>query len=210
MTKLSLKELAGKNIAGKVRLGAEIKRVIQEFGVGHVDRFGPAKLYSLDDVEEAFRKYDSSTETVPEENDEMTNLRKLKIAKEIEILTSDLVKKDLQIEQLKNTLIDRDEVYNFLLVRTSVEAALLRRILFTNMPIEIPGLTIPKARAKSEHYYNDLMQTFNDTIKLWEKKYNVKDNDKLRDSIEELLKRIETPSVRGREGEQLKVLQDNS
>jgi len=194
MTKLTLKEMAGKSIAGKTRLGAEVKRVIQEYGVAHIDRFGPAKLYSLDDVEDAFRKYDSAEETVPVENDEMANLRKLKIAKEIEILTSDLVKKDLQIEQLRNTLIDKDDVRDYLIVRQGIENSLLRRILFVQLPIEIPGLSIAKAREKSEGYYNQIMDAMTKTTSTWKKKYGSEDNYKLEETIRKIVNNINTPS----------------
>jgi hypothetical protein len=207
--KFTLKELAGKPVAGKVRLLPEIKRVVEAYGVGHVDRFGPARIYLLSDVEEACRKFDSDLEKNPDDTKEMADLRKQKLVQEISILTKDGQKKDLQIEQLRNTLIDSEEVQHFLLVRRSIDMALLRRVLFTNMPVEIPGLTIAKARTKGEHYYNDLAEAFNATVELWAKKYNLTDDTKLRKSIEKLIASVDASFTGGRETEQLQVLQDH-
>lgn len=106
-------------------------------------------------------------------NPDIIDLKKQKITKEIEQLGKDIIKRDLQIEQLKNTLIDSTEVADFLKARRAIELAVLRRCFFTQMPIEITGLTIPSARDKATEYYNNVLNAYEQTEVLWTNKYPV-------------------------------------
>lgn len=107
-------------------------------------------------------------------------LRLRKLHAEIDSLERDNIKKDLQIEQLKSRLIDKEEVFKYLVTRKAVELAVLRRILFTNLPIDIPGLTMAKAREKAESYYNEIIKDLKTTCDVWQHEYNISDDEEER------------------------------
>jgi hypothetical protein len=194
----TIAELVAIEIGGQKYSRPHIKKVIEYGGVLPVDRYGNSKIYKLTDVEEAFRKYRTEEATKKTSryhaDDEVADLRKQKLAKEVEVLSKDIQRRDLQIEQLKNTLIDKDEVRDFLVVHQGIENALLRRLLFVQLPIEIPGLTIPKAREKAESYYNTMMEALNKTLDLWNNKYDLANNINLEHAIRNIVKAINNPS----------------
>lgn len=143
-------------------------------------------MYDVEEVRSAFIRYQSDIGLTDNNDDDFIALKKLKLQKDIEKVTKENTTKDLEIEKLRNTLIDSEEVLKYLIIRKAIEGAILKRILFTQLPIEIPGLSIPKAREKAEFYYNEVMRTVSDTVQLWEKQYKVS-NTTLKKQVEDAI-----------------------
>lgn len=148
--------------------------------------------YSLQDFEQALAesviKSESNSSTTAD-GDDLIDLKKEKLRREIEAINKDNQKKDLQIEQLKSQLVDYDEAFQYLVARKALEAAILRRIFLTNMPIEVTGLNKSKAREKGESYFNEITIICNDTIKLWSDKFGGGESDLL-SKVEKKVKEI--------------------
>ena len=87
----------------------------------------------------------------------MAELKEKKIRKEIDLLERDLQQKDIQIKKLKDTLIDSDELLEYLTRLKTAWAGALKQVLLTQMPVEVPGMDVTKARETAERYYNKVM-----------------------------------------------------
>ena len=169
-----------------------ISRVIDSNGIKPVGKSNRGwDLYNFEEVEAALLStvIQSESNTPAHDGDDFIDLKKEKLRREIEAINKDNQKKDLQIEQLKSQLVDYQEGLQYLITRKALEAAIMRRIFLTNMPIEVTGLNKAKAREKGETYYNEITRICNDTIQLWQDKFN-NSEDELVKKIEKKLKEI--------------------
>lgn len=152
-------------IDGKISSFEIIKKVISLNDIQPKSEYHKKPVYDLEEVSTALIEYRKSSKVIgSEKGDEYFGLRKDKLRKDIR-------EKQLKIEQMENTLIPYDQVYQYLVERKTIEMAILRRILLTNMPTEVPGLDIAKARDKAETYYNEIVKYLNESTKLWKKQY---------------------------------------
>lgn len=175
-TSFTVSELATMEIAGSYYSYATIRRVIakakiQSKGYG----MKGAECYDLQEITDALVKYARKVTRGTAGESSLTELKVKKLEEDIskskleqERLTQEKERAQLEIKELKRKLVDSEEVRQYLLMRYAVEMALLRRILFVNAPIELPGLDKVKARIKCEDYFNLCQDTFGDTGLLWE------------------------------------------
>jgi hypothetical protein len=127
-----------------------------------------APEYKASTLESAITDYEQQKASSTSTRDE---LEERKLEKEIEKYDEQIKKHRYENEQLRNRLVDAQEVADFLSERRTVELAILRRALFIDMPIEVPGLTVPQAREKAEKYYNKIVEAYSTAEQLWEEKY---------------------------------------
>jgi len=187
-------------IGGRKRAYTFLKKLVDLYQI-KPKSFGErnAPQYEPVDLDAAYERYErermdgrgGDIELDVRDDDDMAQLRRAKLRKEVEQLDKTITKHELQIEQLKNTLIDAKEVSEYLMSRRAIELALLRRVLFTQMPIEVPGLSIPAARKVATEYYNSLVECYNKAEELWEQDYPNTGSNELGKRIESIIKTIE-------------------
>jgi hypothetical protein len=127
-----------------------------------------APEYKASTLESAITDYEQQKVEASSTRDE---LEERKLEKEIEKYDEQIKKHRYENEQLRNRLVDTQEVADFLAERRTVELALLRRLLFVDMPLDVPGTTVPQAREKGTVYYNKLVEAYNQASRLWEERY---------------------------------------
>jgi hypothetical protein len=169
----------------------KIKRVIEKMGIqpkGASQR--GAALYDLDELAEAIIEYDKTGRTEQLANPDYQELKTQEMKERIDRLKQEKVRADLEIAELKSKLIDSDEVRQFLLMRAGVETSLLRRILMVNAPVDIPGLTIPKARKKCEDYFNSIQDLMAQTLLLWQSRNVDNGKSEIPESIQNIINKV--------------------
>ena len=186
-------------VNGKVRSYEYLNKLVREFEIKPEGTSMKGKPeFRIATMEKFMTQY----EQLDEAGDEMGTLRKRKLEMEIAQLDKDIQKKDLQIEQLRDTLIDSEDVANFLVARRAVELAVLRRIFLVQMPIEVPGLSIPKAREKAQYYYNELVETYSKAEEIWKEKYDLDNTVELEKTLAKLITKVESSPITGSQAKQ--------
>lgn len=183
----------GIHVAGKEHHYDFLKKIIRITDTQPDGEIRNFDAYTLQTLEDALNRYqvefgDGRKGRSNEGDEEYGDLRKIKIRKEIETLERGIEQKDLIIEQLKNRLIDYEEGYKYMATRKAIENAILRRILLLQVPITIPGLDKPKARTLGEKYYNKIQSVCNETVSIWQRKYET--DDEFEKQIEAIIKKI--------------------
>lgn len=176
----SIAELVSIEFGGRHYGRTAIERAIRVAGLqpsGYTGR--KAVCYNINQVADALKKHCRKNEdnTPIDSTNDSRKLKDQKIKEEIARLKQEKVRADLEIDELKRKLIDADEVREFLQLRFSLENALLRRILLINMPVEVTGVEIPKARKIAERYFNDIQQVMQETLILWQTKNITKQDE---------------------------------
>lgn len=111
-------------------------------------------------------------------------IRTLKVSEEY-------TKLKLENQELRRTLISTRETKDFLTFRFGVENAILRRILFVNIPIEITGLSTSKARKRVEEYYNMIQEVMRETIQLYDAEYKTDESTIHNDTLQRIIKQLD-------------------
>jgi hypothetical protein len=161
-------------------------------------------VYTLEKVEEAFRKSAApQSKTTDEVDEELLDMKKemfkaklQNIKNDCKLQAKELEKKDLQIEQLKARLVDYEECYRYLVSLKSILTALVRRILVTDVPMSVCGLEVEEARATCEVLYNEYIHALHNTTNLWRKKYAVGNDREFELQIEKEIRDIINGTVK--------------
>lgn len=178
-------------IGGKARNLVTLKKMVLEESVPHVDTdylHQNAKLYELSTLEEAWKKYDDRMRGTHNKGNRKLGEEKLK--EQIDRLRQDKVLADLKIEEMKKNLISAEEVAEYLQLRYGVENALLRRILFVNAPIELPGLEVVKARVKCEDYFNQIQDVMNETLAIWKQSHECVEDMEVPEKVQAVIDKL--------------------
>lgn len=188
-------------IGGKHRSYEFIQKLIRDYNIvspregikGHPE-------YRPSDLEDAYNLY-NQVENAGEDEYQKQKLRKLLLENEYQ---------ELQNNLLKKTLVSTQEVADFRKVELNLYCAIWRKILFTDVPIEITGLDIPKARTKCEQYYNRLMDQMQSCYQLFIKDYGTEPDQELTKDIEQIIYKVEQSAISGSSGNQPQPPQEDS
>lgn len=180
-------------IGGKPRNLVTLKKMVSEENVPHVDTDAQykTKLYDLDTLEVAWKKYDERMRGTHVSGKNNRKLVEEKLKEQIDRLRQDKVLADLKIEEMKKNLISAEEVAEYLQLRYGVENALLRRILFVNAPIELPGLEVVKARVKCEDYFNQIQDVMNETLTFWQQSHECVESLNVPEKIQSVIDKLD-------------------
>lgn len=181
------------SIGGKPRNLVTLKKMVSEENVPHVDTDAQykTKLYDLDTLEVAWKKYDERMRGTHVSGKNNRKLVEEKLKEQIDRLRQDKVLADLKIEEMKKNLISAEEVAEYLQLRYGVENALLRRILFVNAPIEVPGLEVVKARVKCEDYFNQIQDVMNETLTFWKQSHECVESLSIPEKIQSVIDKLD-------------------
>lgn len=189
----SLSDICKIPIDGQTHTYSFYRKLIDEYDIVPV-KHGPrgGKLYRFEDFVEPTRTHLGEVQDLrntlglvggTKNNTDMAELERQKITEEIKKLQKDNAKKDIQIDVMQKSLVEQNDIIDFLTIRYGLEAAMLRQILFTQVPMDIPGLTVPKAREKCGEYYNKLMDMLEQSIRIFEQDFNTLEDEELREVV---------------------------
>lgn len=190
----SLSEIYRNRIAigGKPRTLVTLQKIAAEENVPCAPQVGfrGAKLYKLEVFEEYYKKYEERIHGGKVTGKSNRKLIEEKLTEQIDRLRQDKILADLKIEEMKKNLIAAEEVANFLQLRYGVENALLRRILFVNAPIEVPGLEVVKARNKCEEYFLQIQDVLMETLKIWQETHSENGEFKVPENVQKVIDKL--------------------
>jgi membrane-associated HD superfamily phosphohydrolase len=134
--------------------------------------------YSVSSIENAINDYNNlktdAKGSQNYDNEARQALRDEKLKEDTLLTKKKRETAELNLEVLRNNLLSREDIVAYLSTRMAIEGSILRQLLFTQIPIEITGLTIPNARKKTTEYYNKLMEVYAETIALFDERYPIK------------------------------------
>jgi len=128
-----------------------------------------AAIYSLEDVEDAFRTYEANLKVTKAAGTKSTSNRNLveeKLKEQIDRLKQDKVLADLKIQEMQKDLVASKDVKEIYAFHMETMNAILRRVLLINAPTEIPGLSIPDAINRCKDYYNEIQKVMQESPEL--------------------------------------------
>lgn len=137
-----------------------------------------ADLYSVQDMEVAIQKFiDNKPDGKGMNNTDGVDMQALRVEKLVQ--DTKLVRQKneiarLEIESKRNNLLEREDMITYLSSRMAIEGAILRKILLTQAPVEVTGLTIPKARKLCTDYYNELMRMYKESLSIFDERYPIR------------------------------------
>lgn len=198
---LTVTALTAVEINGEFYTYKTVKRVINACQLEPDDKDARGNsLYDVTKFSEAAKSYfKDKKKSQVKKSPELTELKLKKLQEDIaksqleqERLIQEKDRAQLEIKEMKRKLVESDDVRQYLLTRHAVEMALLRRILLTNVPIELTGLDDKiQARLKCEEYLHLCEDVFGATHLIWEQTY-CEDKKELPQSVQVVIDKLNT------------------
>jgi hypothetical protein len=140
--------------------------------------------YRVSDLDAAYELY-NQVENAGADDMQKEKLKKIKL--ENENLEKDSKRKDLIIEQLRNSLIDVQEMVDYWSQRKAIELAVAKKFTSIDIPMEVPGMTHAQARTKGEEYYNRLIEAYEETDRLVQEKFGLEPDKDMINKLERII-----------------------